>query len=305
MQKLSTCGSVHRFHPSTPEPTPRSCSICKALVPAFFVPSTGQWVEQKCECERALRRQQEAEVARKQLMVNMAHQTYGGWYGSSWANQNVINELRCKSFKNYDTEREEEYQKLQQKLLLLNRLPEDRRGDVAKELNQNIALFENGRKSWRAAKENALTFARNPKGTIIFHGGCGVGKSHLLAAICNALRSKAQPIRSLFAVTPRLFSVYYDAMNRHEEWMLMQQMCTTPFLVFDDLDKAGIKPFKQEVFFQIIDERVTAGLPIGVSTNIKDGQLSEYIGQAAYSRLMVGCVTVEMVSKDYRRNIIV
>jgi DNA replication protein DnaC len=75
----------------------------------------------------------------------------------------------------------------------------------------------------------------------------------------------------------------------------------TNLLVIYDLDKAKHSEFREEIYFEIIDERVKAGRPIAISTNRLDA-IEDYVGGAVCSRLKIGQIPVEMRGVDYREN---
>lgn len=248
--------------PQGPKPEPWLCPKC-GLVEPLLLP-TGRWIERTCACQRQAKHERLAKEAREVRLRDMAKRTFGGWLGDAWADRAVGSRaLATRSFTNFVT-------------------------------NRNPSLAP--------ALKVAETFACHPQGTLLCYGPCGVGKTHLLAAICNALREQDPSVPSLFASTPAFFSAFYDRMDEGDEWKLIKQAINTPFLVIDDLDKASPKPFRQEVYYQIIDERVKAGRPIGVSTNDMPG-LEGYIGKASYSRLMVDLTPVKMLGDDYRRSL--
>jgi len=292
-------GMMRNVQPVEPEPAPRICTICGNFVSPLLT-ITGRYVVRRCVCERDLDRQKKEAEEHKALMRRMAEHTYHGWLGEEWKNLNMVRELSTKTFENYDAARQDEYKRLNANYNYLLKNPGNTPTEVLAKMEKSIVSFPEWRRTWRNALEQAQAFAADPRGVILFGGPFGLGKTHLLAAICNALRHRTPAVSSLFVVTPKFFSVYYERMNdKHDEWVILQQACTTKLLVFDDLDKLGPKEFRQEIFFQIIDERITSRLPIAISTN-KMESLQAYIGEAAYSRLMSGCTSVELAGRDYR-----
>jgi DNA replication protein DnaC len=242
----------------------RTCPICKRTVPPQITP-TGRYATNTCECEREIKRKAEAEQERREREQIFIRRTYG-WLGKALTDM----ELATKTFDNLKPEGQPN--------------PADR-------------------ESLRRALKASRAFAENPQGNILIYGEYGLGKTHLLAAICNRLRESN--IHSLFASTPMFFTAYYARIGHPEqdEWELIKQALTTPFLVIDDLDKSGEKPFRKEVFFQIIDQRTKNHLPIGISTN-RMAELNLFIGQEAFSRLMIGMQAIAITGKDYRPNFI-
>lgn len=290
-------------------PAPRICPICGNEVQPLRLPS-GSYIARTCECERKIRREEKAKQEREAYVQELAERTYG-WLGDAWTSKQYVQEMSAKTFKQYDMVRQEEYASLKATLAQLTRKIENLDDQDEKEIlierkkvnQKRFDEFPAARRSWTTAKEKAEAFANNPQGILMLYGPYGLGKTHLLAAICNSLRLRQQPVPSLFVTTPKFFSAFYDKMDTHSEWDLVQRAMTTPFLCFDDVDKAGPKEFRREIFYQIIDSRVAAHLPMAISTNNMEG-LSDYIGEAAYSRLMDHGIPVKMLGADYRHNLL-
>src|SRR5439155_16081392 len=191
----------------------------------------------------------------------MAERTYGKWLGDEWLEPHVYQELSTRNFEQYDPERKEDYQRLMQ---LYNKETDIARKELRK---KELEDFVTARRTWKNALEKAKAFAENPQGVFLLYGASGLGKTTLLADIVNALRNRPVPVSSLFVTAPKFFMAFYDRMNHNaDEWNLVIQAITTPLLIIDDLDKASPKEFRKEVFFQIIDDRITAKRPIGIST---------------------------------------
>lgn len=148
------------------------------------------------------------------------------------------------------------------------------------------------------AYEAARGFTLNPTGSFVLYGPYGTGKTHLLAAICNELRGVEMASR--FTTAPKLFKAIQLEIGHHDDfYKIMRKAIMTPLLVLDDVDKAKPSEFREETYYEIIDERTKHGRPIAISTN-KLTDLAYYIGGAAYSRLSIGKVAVEMTGADFR-----
>lgn len=159
--------------------------------------------------------------------------------------------------------------------------------------------FENFQKELQIdAYEMCRLYCLELEGALILHGTFGTGKTHLLAAICNELRIRG--FSSRFTTAPKLFRAIQERIQKNEDYYdLIHKACTAPLLVIDDIDKAKPSEFREEIYFEIIDERTKAGLPIAITTN-KLADLADYVGDAARSRLSIGQIAVEMVGADYR-----
>ncbi len=141
-------------------------------------------------------------------------------------------------------------------------------------------------------------FAVELQGTLVLHGSYGTGKTHLLAAICNEVRLRM--VASHFTTSPKLFKAIQEKIQYHEDYNgLLRKASTVPLLVIDDIDKAKVSEFREEIYFEIVDERTKRGLPIAISTN-RLTDLANYVGGAVCSRLSIGQIAVEMSGDDYR-----
>jgi DNA replication protein DnaC len=153
------------------------------------------------------------------------------------------------------------------------------------------------------AYEAAQAFVANPEGTLVLYGTFGTGKTHLLAAICNASLHQQKPTKSLFTTSPNLFAAIQARIQAKEDYTgILTAAIQTPLLVLDDIDKAKWSEFREEVYFEMVDKRVKAGRPIAISTNKLDA-LAHYVGGAVCSRFKVGQIAIEMVGADFREEL--
>lgn len=117
---------------------------------------------------------------------------------------------------------------------------------------------DNLRRVFHIAKE----YAAQPRGFIVFTGEYGCGKTHLAAAIANAIAQRGNPVQ--FVIVPDLLdhlraafapgsAASYD--QRFEETR------TALFLVLDDLGTENATPWSREKLFQIVDYRYLSRLP--------------------------------------------
>jgi DNA replication protein DnaC len=145
----------------------------------------------------------------------------------------------------------------------------------------------------------AQTFAANPTGSLVFYGSFGTGKTHLLAAIANAVTTAGQVCR--FASVVSLFDAIGERLGQREDYHdLLRRAIQIPLLLLDDLDKLKPSEFREETLYKILNGRHTAGLPLALSTNCAPDELTHWIGGAGCSRLMAGLIPVPMYGPDYR-----
>jgi DNA replication protein DnaC len=244
-----------------------TCEVCGDVPPLCL--RTGRWIKRSCECQRRQQQEETREQLRQAWQEEQRTRTFGGWMGAQWVDPRVVDEMGRKTFDRFDV-------------------------------------------LWQSeAFERAMAFARQPKGNLLFYGDYGTGKTHLEAAICNYLREvgrdrpdgKQERMRSLFVSAPQFFMAYEETKRARDQtahFRLVDQVVSTPLLVFDDIDKSRPTDQRWEIYWLIFDERCKAKRPTVLSTNKRD-ELEHYIGAASVSRLSRGLVAVEMVGDDYRR----
>lgn len=151
------------------------------------------------------------------------------------------------------------------------------------------------------AVEAVNIFLNDLNGTLIFYGSFGVGKTHLLAALCNALIEKGETPR--FATSPNLFTAIQQRIRNNQDYNdIIVSAATSKLLILDDVDKAKWSEFREEIYFAIIDTRVNRGLPTALSTN-RLTELASFMGGAVASRLSIGQLAVEMKGEDQRPHV--
>lgn len=161
---------------------------------------------------------------------------------------------------------------------------------------KTFANFERSRQV--EAFETVRGFQDIMRGTLVLYGSFGTGKTHLLAALCNAMHERDKAC--LFSSSTKLFAAIQDKIARQESYVsLLNRAMYTPFLVLDDIDKAKPSDFRQEIYFAIMDERTRRELPTAISTN-RLAELENLVGGAVCSRFKVGQIPIEMTGSDYR-----
>jgi DNA replication protein DnaC len=152
------------------------------------------------------------------------------------------------------------------------------------------------------AYDLARAFAAHPEGTLALYGSFGTGKTHLLAAIANAVIAAGRSCR--FASVVSLFDALQERIEQRQDYHeLVRQALGAPLLVLDDLDKLKPSEFREETLYKLMNGRCNAGLPLVISSNNAPNDLERWVGSAGRSRLMQGLIPVPMNGPDYRLEI--
>jgi DNA replication protein DnaC len=153
----------------------------------------------------------------------------------------------------------------------------------------------------RRAYLRAIEYAQQPQGWFILFGSYGTGKTHLAAAIANAVLRRDQ--RVIFAIVPDLLDhlratfgpdspVAYD-----HRFDLIREVS---LLVLDDLGTENTTPWAREKLYQLINHRYNQALPTVITSNLAP----EAIEQRIFSRMCDPALCQEIIrmnAGDYRQ----
>jgi DNA replication protein DnaC len=135
---------------------------------------------------------------------------------------------------------------------------------------------ERDQEQYKRCVDDGKSFAESPDGWLVLCGASGCGKTHIAAAIVNALLEHGAP--ALFVVVPDLLdhlrSAYQPGSDvQYDE--LFERVRNAPVLVLDDLGTQSPTPWAQEKLFQLINHRFNARLPTVVTTNQQPEQMDD------------------------------
>lgn len=153
--------------------------------------------------------------------------------------------------------------------------------------------------SLRYAKQVAMNFVRERSGWLLYYGEFGVGKTHLAAAIANAL--VADHVECIFQPVPDLLdwirATYSSPSESYQE--RFNRIRNVPVLILDDLGTESKTPWADEKLFQILNHRYVNRLPTVITTNRSLNKLDGRIGSRFSDPGIVQSVKIDV--PDYRR----
>lgn len=153
--------------------------------------------------------------------------------------------------------------------------------------------------STKKAYEIALNF--QPKnGGLLFLGDCGVGKTHLAAAIANRQIGKAP---TLFISCPEFLLEMREGISgrkKNQNYHLFELARRVKLLVFDDIGAEKSSEWVQDTLFILVNYRYEQMLPTIFTSNCTLGELEEKLGKRVQSRIIEMCRCVKMEGVDWR-----
>ena len=144
---------------------------------------------------------------------------------------------------------------------------------------------------------------------LLLMGSCGVGKTHLAAAVLHRLIEKGVPCLFYeFGSLLKEIQASYDPVAQTSEWNVLAPVYQAEVLVLDELGASKPTDWVRDTMMQIIGTRYNEKKLTIFTTNYLDVRrapneetLEERIGVRLRSRLYEMCRTVVIEGDDYRR----
>ena len=162
--------------------------------------------------------------------------------------------------------------------------------------------------AYKTARAFCQRFAKDPNTRGLFIcGKVGTGKTHLAAAIANkVLAEQMRPV--IFGTAPRILARIRQSYSGNEtqtEWMVLDEICSVPLLIIDDIGKEYAKKangwsWTQEKTFEIINRRYEDLKPIIFTSNASLEEIAERLDPAIASRIKEMCKGIHCNWEDYR-----
>lgn len=122
----------------------------------------------------------------------------------------------------------------------------------------------------RHARAYSLAVAESPAkayNPLFIYGGVGLGKTHLIQAICNHIKSKSQNIKIAYLPSESFTNELIGAIQRHSTSAFRQKYRNAELLVIDDVHFFAGRESTQEEFFNTFNALYDAHKQIVLSSD--------------------------------------
>lgn len=144
----------------------------------------------------------------------------------------------------------------------------------------------------------ANAFPNDSSAGLLFLGGTGLGKTHLSAAVANAVAAKGYSViyESAQQIYDTTDAVRFNRMDISEK--TKYENCA--LLIIDDLGAECITQYSVSSTTSLIDLRIVKGRPTIISSNLTPAAIRKTYGERLYSRLLGEFRVCQFAGKDIR-----
>ncbi len=132
---------------------------------------------------------------------------------------------------------------------------------------------------------------------LFIHGGCGLGKTHLLHAVCNGISEPNPNLRWVYVSGEEFTNDYVYAIKAHEEDAFRNRYRNVDLLVIDDVHYFANKRATQQEFLNTFKAIDAAGKQIVLASDAHP-KLIGHFSESLVSRFLSGMV-VRIDSPDF------
>ena len=144
----------------------------------------------------------------------------------------------------------------------------------------------------RLAHAAAVSVIENPAAAynpLFIHGGCGLGKTHLLHAICNGLKQDHEQLRWRYVSGEEFMNDYVYAVKAREMQSFHQRYRNLDALIIDDVHFLANKRSTQEEFLHTVKAIDAAGKQLVLASDAHP-KLIGHFSESLVSRFLSGMV---------------
>ena len=164
-------------------------------------------------------------------------------------------------------------------------------GQHKKKLKLNLDTFVVGSSNELAynAARVVVSEQHSPFNPLFVHGGYGVGKTHLLQGICNAVSQKRPQTNWMYLSAEDFANQFILALKTKKLEAFRQRMRKTDLLAIDDIHFLASKPSTQEEFLHTFNTINLAGKQVVLASDAHPKMISQ-LSEKLVNRFVSGMV---------------
>ena len=149
-------------------------------------------------------------------------------------------------------------------------------------------------------KQYAEDFSPTENESLMLIGNAGLGKTHAALAIAGLVLEQGHDV--IYVSSPDFFGKIeasrFDPSGDADT--LLRTASTADLLILDDLGTEFVTPYFITVFYSLLNNRLGAGLPTIITTNITDGALLEKRYTEKISSRLSAFISFRFLGEDIR-----
>jgi chromosomal replication initiator protein len=164
-------------------------------------------------------------------------------------------------------------------------------GQQKKRLKLNLNTFVVGSSNELAynAARVVVNEQHSPFNPLFVHGGYGVGKTHLLQGICNAVSERRSQVNWMYLSAEDFANQFILALKTKKLEAFRQRMRKTDLLAIDDIHFLASKPSMQEEFLHTFNTINLAGKQVVLASDAHPKMISQ-LSEKLVNRFISGMV---------------
>ena len=159
--------------------------------------------------------------------------------------------------------------------------------------NYEFSSFVVG-KSNRLAHAASLAVAETPGkayNPLFIWGGVGLGKTHLMHAICHYILDKKNNLKVIYVSSEKFINEFIQAIRTHQGDQFKEKYRGVDILLIDDIQFLGDKQASQEEFFHTFDSLREIDKQVVICSDRPPAELKNVVEERLVSRFTWGLVT--------------
>ncbi|MDF9824332.1 chromosomal replication initiator protein [Breznakia sp. PF5-3] len=161
----------------------------------------------------------------------------------------------------------------------------------------NFIQGQSNQQSFAAAYGCAYSKEKSFFNPLFIYGNSGLGKTHLLHAICNYLKENRPDIKYLYIDGNDFISLIINSLKEKNTDQLIEEIIKLDYLLIDDIQHLAKTNQSQELFFNIYNKLKSNGKQIVLTSDVYPSELKN-INDRIISRFTSG-LSVSITSPEF------